>query len=118
MAEAQNSIKIGESGSIRIAGEVVAAIAYLASVRVPGVAGEAPKDALIQDRALKGSLLKDVRVAFFQEGIEISIQISVDWGTSAILAARNVQALIRTDVENMTGMRACAVNVTVSSIRS
>ena len=117
MAETKKGIRVRESGSIRIAEEVIATIAYLASIRAPGVAEEVPKGDRIQDRTLKGSLLKGIRVVFLQEGMEINIQISVDRGTPAVLTAKSVQTLIRTDVENMTGMRVAAVNVTVSSIR-
>jgi uncharacterized alkaline shock family protein YloU len=117
MADKKNGIRISQNGSIRIDGEVIAAIAYLAAVQAPGVAAEAPKVDFLQNRTLKSSLLKGIKIKFLQEGLEIDIQISVEQGIPPILAAKSVQTRVRTDVENMTGMRIQAVNVNVSSIR-
>lgn len=95
---------------------MVAAIAYLAAVQVRGVAEEIPKADFLQDRALKSSLLKGIKIRFLLEKMEIDIQISVQWGIPAISAAKSVQTCVRRDVENMTGIRVSAVNVNVSAI--
>lgn len=117
MADAKTGVKVKQYGSIRIDEEVIAAIAYLAAVSVSGVAEDAPKAEFLQDRVLKSSLLKGIKIRFLREGMEIDLQISVLQGIPAIAAAKSVQTCVRTDVENMTGMRVHAVNINVSSIR-
>lgn len=117
MAETKNGIRVKQKGTVRIAEEVVATIAFLASIQAPGVADGTSKSDLIQDCTVKKSLLKGARVRFLQKETEIDIQISVDCATPAVLAAKKVQSCIKTDIENMTGLHVGAVNVTVASIR-
>ena len=105
------------SGSVRFAEEVVAAIAFLAATEVKGVAASINKSDITEERMIKKNILRGIIVRFYEKDTQIDISITVRSGFKAVSVARNVQSVVRANVENMTGLKVLGVNVTVAAIQ-
>ena len=110
--------KTGESGSMNIAEDVIAAIAFEAIHEVEGVGGFASKSS--GGNELRGkhkkSSSKTVKINIEQNEITVEANISVEYGTVIAEVAAAVQNAVATAIESMTGVAVRAVNVTVSGI--
>ena len=96
---------------------MVVAIAFLAATEVKGVAASINKSDITEERMIKKNILRGIKVRFYEKDTQIDISITVRSGFKAVSVARNVQSVVRANVENMTGLKVLGVNVTVAAIQ-
>ncbi len=107
-----------EVGSIRIHNNVIASIARLAALKVPGVA---ELSASVLD-GLAGMLGKKasgsgIRVELTEEGVLLDVHVVLEYGVRIPQVSWQLQNDIKNAVEHMTGKSVLAVNITVQSVR-
>ncbi len=104
------------SGQVNITEQVIASIAGLAALEVEGVAGLWGN---VADR-LK-ALLGDERhgvLARLGEGgtVRLILHVAIQYGYPIHQVARRLQARVKEEVENMTGLRVSSVDVYVQDL--
>lgn len=104
-------------GSVRIADDVVPAIAALAAAEVDGVVS--PSENLSDDWMSKMGVRvapKGVRVDIVGKQAKVDIALGINSGYSVPQTCRKVQEKVKTSIETMTGLEVVDVNVRVSSV--
>lgn len=104
-------------GTVKIANEVVAIIAGLASTEVEGVAGMSGGiTGGISDMLGMKNLSKGVKVEVGEKECAIDIFIIVEYGSRISEVALRVQENVKEAVETMTGLNVIEVNVNVQGV--
>jgi len=107
----------GIQGEVKIADDVVAAIAAIAAGEVEGVGKKTV--------GLGGTLMEyvgvrrkdsNVRVEVVGDIVHVDINITVRYGYSIPSVSGKVQEKIKSTIENMTGLNVSDVNVRISGI--
>ena len=104
-------------GEVKIANEVVAAIAALAATEIQGVASLS--GGMTHDQiARHGSknLNKGVNVSLKDKQVTAELSLNIDFGSSVPEVTSNVQERVRNAIENMTGLTVTDVRITVAGI--
>lgn len=105
-------------GSIHISPNVVATIAYHATLESYGVVGLAPRNLA---EGLAHSIAREptrgISVRFDGENIDIDIHVIVEYGTRVAAVANSVANTVRFHVEKALGLKVHAVNVHVAGLR-
>ena len=107
-----------EQGEIKIHSHVIAAIARLAALKVPGVA--ALSASFTQGLAQFFGKKPDdtgIRVLLMDTGVVLDLYVVVHFGVRIPQVAWQVQNDVRQAVEQMTGKNVKAVNVVVQSLQ-
>ena len=101
-------------GTVKIASDVVATIAGLATAEVAGVAGlnGGVAGGLSQMLGRK-NMTKGVKVDIEESNATLDIFIMVDYGAMIADVAKEVQLKVKAAVETMTGLTCAAVNIHV-----
>jgi uncharacterized alkaline shock family protein YloU len=113
-----NAEEGGEQGEIKIHQHVIATIARLAALKVPGVA--ALSASFAQGLAQFFGKKPDdtgIRVLLLDTGVVIDLYVVVHFGARIPKVAWQVQSEVRQAVEQMTGKSVKAVNVVVQSLQ-
>jgi uncharacterized alkaline shock family protein YloU len=106
-----------ESGTIRIASEVVKIIAGLAASEVKGVAGMS--GGMVDGFAellKKKSLAKGVKVEVGEKQCAIDLFLVIEYGSKIPDIAYQVQENVKRAVESMTGLDVVEVNVHIQGV--
>ena len=114
MANEQKNKSIGE---VKIAADVVAAIAGLAATEVDGVyamAGTLTNE--LAGMLGKKKLTKGVKVQMELGVVHVVMMISVRYGYSIPKVTEQVQERVSQQIETMTGLTVSEVNVRVSGV--
>jgi uncharacterized alkaline shock family protein YloU len=107
-----------ELGSVQIHNNVIATIARLAAVKVPGVcemSGGIVDDLAGMIRKKSGD--RGIRVSFEDAGVVIEIHVILDYGVRIPNVAWQLQTEVRQAVEQMTGKQVKAVQVVVQGVK-
>ena len=107
-----------EFGAVQIHNSVIAAIARLAALRVPGVAEMS--GGLVDGRASvigKKSNDRGIRVEVADEGVKIEMNVIMEYGVRIPHVAWQVQNEVRQAVEQMTGKGVKSVQVIVQGVK-
>lgn len=106
------------NGSIRISDEVIADIAIKAALDVEGVASVHSRVLESARSLISGRFtgVKGVALVPSDDGMNITIQISVLFGNKIPAVCTNVQREVADSVSDMTGITVCGVNVCVISV--
>ncbi|ACA59529.1 Asp23/Gls24 family envelope stress response protein [Candidatus Desulforudis audaxviator] len=116
MAEQVSEVK-GEIGAVRIANEVVAIVAGLAAIEVPGLSGmSGGVVGGIAERLGRKNLAKGVKVEVGEREAAIDLYVIVDFGVRIPDVATQVQTSVKRAVETMTGLKVVEVNVHVQGV--
>lgn len=112
-----NTGMINESGSVKIAAEVVTVIASMAAMEIKGVAGMSGgfTDDLAEKFGVKSSS-KGIKVQVGEEEAYIDLYLIVDYGIRIPDVAWEVQQNVRKAVETMTGLKVVEVNIHIQGI--
>ncbi len=114
MAEIQANPK----GTITYADEVVATIAGLAAVGIPGVAGMSGGIVGgIAEFLGKKNPSKGVKVEVTNGEVTVNLQIVAEYGVEMPKVSENMQDNVKNDLERMTGLKVKAVNVHIQGIK-
>jgi len=116
MEEVSHGI-VDELGTIKITDEVVAIIAGIAAMEVPGVASMSGGIAGGIVEALgRKNLSKGVKVEVGEKEAAIDLYIIVEYGYRIPEIAWNIQERVKKSVENMTGLNVVEVNIHVQGV--
>ena len=119
MAESRQTfnIKSDQLGEVKIADEVVAIIAGLATTEVEGVASMAGNitNEIVSRLGMK-NLSKGIMVEVMDDEVKVDVAINIDYGFSIPEVSAKVQDRIKSTIENMTGLNVAVVNVRIASV--
>ena len=122
MAKEQTSreyiTKKKELGEVKIASDVVAAIAALAATEIDGVysmAGNITNE-LIGKLGMK-NLSKGVRILMEGGIVRVDMMVVVNYGYSIPEVSGQVQERVSQQIENMTGLSVSEVNVRIAGVK-
>lgn len=104
-------------GEIKIADEVVAIIAALATTEVEGVASMAGNitNELIGKLGMK-NLSKGVKVDVLEGIVTVSLALNLKYNYSIVEVSARVQEKVKNAIENMTGLEVADVNIKVAGV--
>lgn len=122
MAKEQTSreyiTKKKELGEVKIASDVVAAIAALAATEIDGVysmAGNITNE-LIGKLGMK-NLSKGVKILMEGGIVRVDMMVVVNYGYSIPEVSEQVQERVSQQIENMTGLCVSEVNVRIAGVK-
>lgn len=119
MAESRRTfnIKSDQLGEVKIADEVVAIIAGLATTEVEGVSSMAGNitNEIVSRLGMK-NLSKGIMVEVMDDEVKVDVAINIDYGFSIPDVSSKVQDRIKSTIENMTGLSVAVVNVRIASV--
>ena len=104
-------------GSIRIHNNVIAVIARLAALKVPGVVELEGGGSFVDGIAGmigKRGLDRGIRVYVSENRVTVDVGVIIEYGRRIPEVAARLQADVREAVEQMTGQAVRAVNISVS----
>ena len=107
-----------ELGEVRIASDVVAAIAALAATEIDGVysmAGNITNE-LIGKLGMK-NLSKGVKILMEGAIVRVDMMVVVNYGYSIPEVSEQVQERVGQQIENMTGLSVSEVNVRIAGVK-
>lgn len=107
-----------ELGEVRIASDVVAAIAALAATEIDGVysmAGNITNE-LIGKLGMK-NLSKGVKILMEGGIVRVDMMVVVNYGYSIPEVSEQVQERVDQQIENMTGLSVSEVNVRIAGVK-
>ncbi|PZE22053.1 Asp23/Gls24 family envelope stress response protein [Paenibacillus xerothermodurans] len=104
-------------GTIQIAPEVIAIIAGMATIEVPGVAGMSGGFAGgIAEFLGHKNLSRGVKVDVGQREAAIDVSVVIEFGTRIPEVASGVQHNVKQAIESMTGLSVTTVNVHIHDV--
>ena len=111
-------VKKQSYGTVTFAGEVLATIAGLAAVDVPGVAGMSGGfvDGLTELLGRK-NLSKGIKIELGEKEIAVDAAIVAEYGRSIPEVAETIRENIVQSIESMTGLRVREVNIRVQGLK-
>ena len=107
-----------ELGEVKIAADVVAAIAALAATEIDGVysmAGNITNE-LIGKLGMK-NLSKGVKILMEGGIVRVDMMVVVNYGYSIPEISEQVQERVSQQIENMTGLSVSEVNVRIAGVK-
>lgn len=110
-------IKSDQVGDVRVADEVVAIIAGLATTEVEGVSSMAGNitNEIVSKLGMK-NLSKGILVEVMENEVKVDVAINISYGYSIPEVSSKVQDKMKTAIENMTGLNVAVVNVRIASV--
>ena len=110
-------IKSDQVGDVRVADEVVAIIAGLATTEVEGVSSMAGNitNEIVSKLGMK-NLSKGILVEVMENEVKVDVAINISYGYSIPEVSSKVQDKVKTAIENMTGLEVADVNIRVASV--
>lgn len=119
MAESRKTfnIKSDQPGEVKIADEVVAIIAGLATTEVEGVSSMAGNitNEIVSRLGMK-SLSKGIQVEVSDNEVMVDVAINIAYGYSIPDVSTKVQEKVKTPIESMTGLEVAKINVRIASV--
>ena len=107
----------GNSGSVKIADDVVAMIAGIAATEVDGVAAMAGNITHeIMSKVGVKSLKKGVKVDVIGKSVRVDLALVMEYGYNIPAASQKVQGKVKSAIENMTGLDVLDVNIRIAGI--
>ena len=106
------------NGTIKISEEVIAAIATTSALEIEGVLKVSQKmSASVKNISSQlKHIVKGVNIINSEEGVDITLQISVKHGYNIPDVAKKVQKNVADALSGMTGLSITRVNVVVTSV--
>ena len=110
-------IKSDQVGDVRIADEVVAIIAGLATTEVEGVSSMAGNitNEIVSKLGMK-NLSKGILVEVMENEVKVDVAINIAYGYSIPEVSAKVQDKVKSAIENMTGLTVAVVNVRIARV--
>ena len=104
-------------GTVKIADDVVAMIAGLAATEVEGVAAMAGNisNELMSKMGVK-NLAKGVRVEVIGKRVKTYLALIVEYGYNIPAISQRVQEMVKSTVENMTGLEVSDVDIRIAGV--
>ena len=111
------NITSDQPGEVKIADEVVAIIAGLATTEVEGVSSMAGNitNEIVSRLGMK-SLSKGTQVEVSDNEVMVDVAINIAYGYSIPDVSTKVQEKVKTTSESMTGLEVAKINVRIASV--
>ena len=111
-------IKSDQVGDVRVADEVVAIIAGLATTEVEGVSSMAGNitNEIVSKLGMK-NLSKGVKILMEGGIVRVDMMVVVNYGYSIPEVSEQVQERVSQQIENMTGLSVSEVNVRIAGVK-
>ena len=103
----------GDYGKVTFADEVVAIIAGLAAMEIPGISAMSSG---IVEKLGKKNLSRGVKVEVGEKEAAIDLYLIVDYGVRIPDISWNIQENVKKTVETMTGLHVIEVNIHIQGI--
>ena len=117
MAEKDIMIEAKESGEIKIATEVISAIATQAISQIKGVSSAGSVVDGFVDLLVKKAPTKGVKIVMDEEkNADVDVHIAVDYGMNIMDASWEIQEAVKRDIESMTDISVKKINVYVDGV--
>lgn len=118
--EDKNTLVLQENenlGAVKIADDVVAMIASLATTEVEGVSSMAGNvtNELMSKVGVK-NLTKGVKVDVQDGNVSVDLAVTMEYGYNIPATCQKVQNKVKTALENMTGLNCTDVNIRIAGI--
>lgn len=116
-AKAYELLGAGKVGEVKIADDVVAMIASLASNEIEGVSslvGNFAND--IMSKVGRKNLAKGAKVELNGKEVHVSVSLVVEYGYNIPSTCGKVQERVKSAIENMTGLKVIDVDVRIVGI--
>ncbi len=118
MSNENLNIKEEQNGVIAFANEVVATIAGLAAVDIPGIAGMYGGFASgVVELLGKKNLTKGVKVEVDGDFVKVDLYVVAEYGVEIPVVCNKVQESVKNALETMTGLSVSAVNIYVEGVK-
>ena len=104
-------------GRITIAPAVIAEIVAQTAARCYGVVGMAGGAKARVGRFLPGNRAHGITVATGDDGVEVEVNVVVEYGLNLAEVAATVRSQVQYEVERLTGLRVAAVAVRIEDVR-
>ncbi len=107
----------GESGSVKIANDVVAMIAGIAATEIDGVyamAGNITNE--LMSKVGMNSLAKGVKVDMLENTVSVDITLIMEYGYNIPVTCGKVQEKVKDAIVNMTGFEVSDVNIRIAGV--
>ena len=111
------AIQEEQSGKVTLNTDVIATIAGLATVEVPGVAGMS--GGIVSGMAElfgRRNLTKGVKVAINEQECEVDLNIVVTYGVKIPEVTAKIQGDVKSSIETMTGLTVKSVDIHVQGV--
>lgn len=104
-------------GTVKIADDVVAMIASLATTEVEGVSAMAGNitNELMSKVGMK-NLTKGVKVEVIGENVTVDLAVTMEYGYNIPATCQKVQTKVKGAIENMTGLTCTDVNIRIAGV--
>ena len=104
-------------GSVKIADDVVAMIASLATTEIEGVSAMAGNitNELMSKVGMK-NLTKGVKVDVLENNVTVDLAVTMEYGYNIPATCQKVQQKVKSAIENMTGLTCTDVNIRIAGI--
>jgi len=103
----------GEKGAVGISKDVVTSIAAIAASEVEGIANVGATDSVFR----RGEGMKRyVDTEVEGDNVRVTVRITAVYGTPIHKTAKQVQTRVKSEIEQMTGLRVNAVDVDVQKL--
>ena len=101
------------TGTVKIADDVVAMIAGIAATEVSGVAAMAGN---ITHEIMSKVGVKGVKVDVIGKAVRIDLALIMEYGYNIPTTSRKVQERVKSAIENMTGLEVSDVNIRIAGV--
>lgn len=107
-----------ELGAVKIANDVVAIIAGLATTEVEGVSAMAGNfsNELMSKVGMK-NLTKGVRIDVLEGNVTVDLAVTMEYGYNIPATSQKVQSKVKAAIENMTGFTCSDVNIRIAGVK-
>lgn len=104
-------------GAVKIADDVVAMIASLATTEIEGVSAMAGNitNELMSKVGMK-NLTKGVKVDVLENNVTVDLAVTMEYGYNIPATCQKVQQKVKSAIENMTGLTCSDVNIRIAGI--
>ena len=104
-------------GTVKIADDVVAMIASLATTEVEGVSAMAGNitNELMSKVGMK-NLTKGVKVEVIGTNVTVDLAVTMEYGYNIPATCQKVQTKVKGAIENMTGLTCTDVNIRIAGV--
>lgn len=105
-------------GTVKIADDVVAMIASLATTEIEGVSAMAGNitNELMSKVGMK-NLTKGVRVEVLEGNVKVDLAVTMEYGYNIPATCQKVQQKVKAAIENMTGLQCNDVNIRIAGVK-
>lgn len=104
-------------GAVKIADDVVAMIAGIATTEVEGISamsGNITNE--LMSKVGKKSLSKGVKVDVLDRVVSVDLTVNMEYGCNIPIICSKVQEKVKASIENMTGLTVADVNIRIAGV--